>query len=82
MRRDPRATLGPISARMVLQHATGPFLSGNGALIRVSPNGTRTTIASAGMVNPTSVAVGPDGALYVSNRGIFPGTGEVLRIVP
>jgi hypothetical protein len=42
----------------------------------------RTTVASAGLVSPTSVALGPDGALYVSNRGIFPGTGEVLRIVP
>jgi sugar lactone lactonase YvrE len=73
---------GPDGSLYVLQHATGPFLSGNGALIRVAPNGTRTTVASAGLLNPTSVAVGPDGALYVSNRGIFPGTGEVVRIVP
>ena len=35
-----------------------------------------------GLTNPTSVAVGPDDALYISNRGIFPGTGEVIRFVP
>jgi hypothetical protein len=40
--------------------------------------GDRTTVVS-GLTNPTSVAVGPDGALYVSNRGIFPLTGEVIR---
>jgi hypothetical protein len=33
----------------------------------------------SGLTNPTSVVVGPDGALYVSNRGIFPMTGEVIR---
>jgi len=31
-------------------------------------------------VAPTSVAVGPKGAVYVSNFGIFPGKGEVVRI--
>jgi hypothetical protein len=40
--------------------------------------GDRTTMVS-GLTNPTSVVVGPDGALYVSNRGIFPMTGEVIR---
>jgi hypothetical protein len=73
---------GSDGSLFVLQHATGPFLSGNGALIRVAPNGTRTTVASAGLVNPTSVVVGPDGALYVSNRGASARIGEVLRIVP
>lgn len=66
----------------VLQFATGPGLSGNGALIRVDPDGTRTTIASAGLLAPTSVAIDRDGRLYVSNRGIFPSAGEVLRIDP
>jgi len=28
------------------------------------------------------VRQGPDGALYVSNKGRLPGDGEVLRIVP
>lgn len=41
-------------------------------------SGVRTTVAS-GLTNPTSVAVGPDAAPYVSNRGAFPGTGQVIR---
>ena len=44
----------------VLQHATGPGLSGSGALIRVARNGTRTTVASAELSAPTSVAISCD----------------------
>ena len=50
-------------------------------LIRVAPDGTRSTVLS-GLTRPTSVAVGPDGSLYVSNRGISAGIGEVLRVEP
>ena len=63
-----------------------------GSLLRVTPTeefhpdlcaryagGTRSVVAS-GFVSPTSVAVGPDGALYVSNRGNAAGTGQVIRI--
>jgi hypothetical protein len=38
----------------------------------------RTTIVS-GLTTPTSVEVGPDGARCVSNRGILPATGQVIR---
>src|SRR5262245_19718108 len=41
------------------------------SIFRVRPNGTRETFAS-GVVNPTSMAVDPDGRLYVSSR--FEGT--------
>ena len=37
------------------------------SIFRVRANGTRETF-SAGIVNPTSMTVGPDGALYVSSR--------------
>lgn len=37
------------------------------SLFRVRPNGTRETFCT-GLVNPTSLAFGPDGALYVSSR--------------
>ena len=40
--------------------------------------GQRTTIVS-GLTMPTSVEIGPDGAIYVSNRGTLPGTGQVIR---
>jgi hypothetical protein len=37
------------------------------SIFRVRPNGTRETFSS-GIVNPTSMAVDPDGQLYVSSR--------------
>jgi hypothetical protein len=52
-------TFGPDGSLYVLQHATGPDLSGDGALIRVAPDGTRTIMASAGLVRPTSVVIAP-----------------------
>jgi glucose/arabinose dehydrogenase len=45
-----------------------------GALIRLAPNGKRTVIASAGLVDPSGLAVG-SGSIYISNYGLFPGTG-------
>ena len=66
----------------VVQYASSPvFFGGPGLLIRVAPDGTRTTLSST-LINPTGVVVGPDGAVYVSNRGNLAGVGEVLRIVP
>src|SRR5262252_5288094 len=41
------------------------------SIFRVRPNGTRETFSS-GIVNATSMAIGPDGHLYVSSR--FEGT--------
>lgn len=41
------------------------------SIFRVTPGGTRETFSS-GIVNPTSMAIGPDGILYVSSR--FEGT--------
>jgi hypothetical protein len=89
-------TFGPDGSLYVLQYATGPGLSGPGALIRVAPDGTRTVIASEGLVTPTSVVIAPvdedddageekgEGALalYISNCGSCAGTGEVIRIDP
>ena len=64
----------------VLQHLDGPGIP-TGSLVRVAPDGTRTTVI-AGLVRPTGLAIGPDGAIYLSHRGISVGTGEVLRIQP
>ncbi|HZM90966.1 MAG TPA: ScyD/ScyE family protein [Blastocatellia bacterium] len=58
------------------------FNDWGGALIRVAPDGTRTEIAEGTLTAPGGVAVGPDGALYVTNNSIFSGVGEVLRIEP
>ena len=46
-------------------------------IFRVRPDGTRESFAT-GIVNPTSMAIGPDGRLYVSSR--FEGT--VYRVAP
>ena len=47
------------------------------SIFRVRPNGTRETFSS-GIVNPTSMAIDPEGRLYVSSR--FEGT--VYRVGP
>jgi hypothetical protein len=84
---------GPDGSLYVLQIAanglrSGPFSS----IVRVYPDGTRSTLDVAvpppppgvppGLFAATGLAVGPDGALYVSNRGILVGVGQVLRIEP
>jgi hypothetical protein len=49
----------------------------------------RQTLASTELFMPTGLVIGPDGAAYVSNNGIFPAlapggsgapTGQVIRI--
>ena len=78
---------GPGGVGYVLEHDAdgiippiGPGVAGR--LIRVNANGTQTVISTPGLVKPGGIAVGPDGALYATNRGIFAATGEVVRIVP
>jgi hypothetical protein len=73
----------------VLQYATlvnppppAPQVFGrSGVLTKVAPDGTRTNILT-GLRTPTSVVVGPDGFVYVSNRGNFPAVGEVVQVAP
>ncbi|MBE9201531.1 MULTISPECIES: ScyD/ScyE family protein [unclassified Nodularia (in: cyanobacteria)] len=72
---DPQGSL------YVLQFASEGILSGNGALIKIDPDGTRTTIASDGLIAPTGLAIGTDGSIYVSNKSVLPGQGEVLKFV-
>ncbi len=68
----------------VLEMAAGGLLNAQtdprGQLIKVAPDGTRSTIAMDGLVLPTGMTVGPDDAIYVSNFGVMPGIGEVVRI--
>ena len=52
---------------------------GNGRLLRI-PQGGAPEVVLAGLVFPAGVAIGPDNALYLTNFGIFPGGGQVLRI--
>ena len=41
--------------------------------------GGEREVLVTGLTSPTSVVVGRDGAVFVSNRGIFPATGQVIR---
>jgi hypothetical protein len=68
----------------VLENTTGnPFPTpGTGKILRLNSDGSRTVIAS-GLFLPTAMTFGPDGALYVSNKGFgLPpnGLGQILRI--
>ncbi|CAA9581969.1 MAG: hypothetical protein AVDCRST_MAG19-4124 [uncultured Thermomicrobiales bacterium] len=51
-----------------------------GSLIRVTPEGTQSVVAGVGLTAPTSVAIGDDGAIYLSIYGILPGAGQVVRL--
>ncbi len=74
---------------LVLEINTGGIgdLTAPGALLRLNADGTRTVLASAGLVSPTGLAVARDGSVYVSNYGTTPATGgaggtsgEIVRI--
>ena len=65
---------------------------GRGLVTRVTPaagveqdlcaryaGGTRSVVAR-GFTSPTSIAIGPDGALYVTNFGGVARVGQVIRI--
>lgn len=69
---------------LVLQISKNGLLSGDqtGALIRVDVEhgGKRTELAKGKLTEPGGVAIGGDGAIYVTNKSTFPGAGEVLRI--
>lgn len=72
----------PDGSLYVLEHAGGPvFFTEPGRVIRVSAGGARTTVVD-GLDRPTSIVVGGDGVLYVTNHGVSIGGGEVLRITP
>lgn len=60
---------------------TPPFPPGFGVgrLLRQCPGGARSELL-AGLTFPGGVAIGPDGAAYLTNRGTSPSDGEVLRL--
>lgn len=67
----------------VLQHMNQSGWKGkqDGSLIKISPNGVSTTLLSGnGLESPSALAIGPDDAFYIINRGGRPGKGQVLKI--
>jgi glucose/arabinose dehydrogenase len=79
---------GPDGSLYVLQIAKNGVLRGfvfgdwTGELTRVAPDGTRTEIAPGALTAPGGIAVGADGALYVTNKSVSSGIGEVVKITP
>ncbi len=73
---------GPKGSLYVLEITSNGLLSGDptGALIRVWPNGQKTTVASTGLVTPTGVAIAKDGTVYVTNYGTSAGKGTVISL--
>ena len=63
-----------------LSDAPGFPSPGAGKLVRVSPSGQAQDILT-GLVVPTALTIGPDGAIYISNFGAAPpGLGQILRV--
>ena len=76
-------TFGADGSLFVLDLTTNGLAAavpGSGKLFQVNPlTGAQTLLADQGLFFPTSVVQGSDGSLYVSNFGVSPGGGEVLR---
>jgi hypothetical protein len=63
-----------------LSDAPGFPTPGAGKLVRVSPSGKAEDIVT-GLVVPTALTIGPDGAIYISNFGAAPpGLGQIIRV--
>ena len=62
--------------------APGDPTPGTGRIVRIQPSGQQETIVDT-LFFPTGMTMGPDGALYVSNKGFgppVPGFGEILKV--
>jgi hypothetical protein len=68
----------------VLEITTNGLLTGDltGALKRVPRGGGSATLLTTSLVAPSGLTVGSDGSVYISNRSIFSGSGQVLRFKP
>lgn len=66
-----------------LQYANESAWKGNfdGSVIQIAPDGTQTTLLSGeGLVSPSSLAVSPDGEVYITNQSDRPGSSQVLKL--
>ncbi len=74
---------GPKGSLYVLEITSNGLLSGDptGALIKVWPNGTKTTVASDGPRRPRPPSRSrKNGDVYVTNYGTSAGKGEVVNL--
>jgi glucose/arabinose dehydrogenase len=79
---------GPDGSLYVVENATNafppppPFAPNSGRLSRVATGCSSVETLLEGLDRPTAVAIGADGAIYVTNHGVTAGRGEVLMIEP
>jgi PEP-CTERM motif. len=76
---------GPDGWLYVLEFAHNGLLSEDmtGGLWRLNPEtGFKELLMTDGLIAPTALAFDADGVLYVANRGVLAGQGEVLRLQP
>jgi hypothetical protein len=78
--------VGPSDRLYVLESMTAPGFpgdsqDGSGTIVEIDPSGQQTIVAT-GLTMPGGMTLGPDGALYVSNKSFDkdPGTGEIVRV--
>ncbi|MEO1428860.1 MAG: ScyD/ScyE family protein [Cyanobacteria bacterium J06632_19] len=67
----------------VLQHMNQSGWKGkaDGALIKIAPNGERTTVIEGnGLEMPSALTIGPDGDFYIINKGGRPGIGQIIKV--
>jgi hypothetical protein len=67
-KRDNLYVLETFACLPQLPCVPAPFAAGTGQVVRLGRDGSREVIAT-GLTFPTSMRFGPDGALYVSNKG-------------
>jgi hypothetical protein len=82
--------LAPDGGLYVLEFLKGGMLSADpanpatleGQLTRIDPDGTRTVVASEGLIAPTGLAIDADGTPYVAVFGVLGDMGQVWKITP
>ncbi len=78
--------VGPDGSLYLVEFVTAGLLAANpedpstlgGRVVRIAPDGTRSTIGEGNLVVPAGVAVADNGDVYVSNLGVLP-DGQVVR---
>ena len=74
---------GPDGSLYVVEFAGGATgLALPGRLLRIPPGSSTPVVVIDNLDHPTSVVVDDDGTIYVTNRGITLGQGEVLKVTP
>ncbi len=71
---------GIYALEMTSSGATSSDLGGS--VIHIPASGQRVTLADQGLIQPTGITTGSDGSVYVSNYGLTPGYGQVVKISP